>query len=140
MQAIIGKDFPKIVIPLINNAKKNIKIVVFDWRWYPNDSSSPVQQFNQSLVSAVRRGVHIHAVANNNEIVGILQGVGIDAKKFVSKNIVHAKLMIIDDEIVVIGSHNYTQYAFTMNFEVSCVIDNAEIASEYAKFFNSLYL
>jgi phosphatidylserine/phosphatidylglycerophosphate/cardiolipin synthase-like enzyme len=139
MQTIKGSDFPKIVIPKINEAKKSIKIVVFDWRWYPSDASNPVQLFNQSLVRAVRRGVSVSALANNDSIVATLKAVGIDAKKVFTKNLVHAKLMIIDDLCVVIGSHNYTQNAFTMNHEVSVVFDDVETAKELITFFTSLW-
>jgi len=139
IQSIVGSEFPKIVIPKIDAAKKSIKIVVFDWRWYPSDASNPVQLFNQSLVRASRRGVGISALANNDNIVATLKAVGIDAKKVFTKNLVHAKLMIIDDLVVVIGSHNYTQNAFTMNHEISVTYEDAESAKELTIFFNSLW-
>ncbi len=139
MQAIIGKQFPKVLIPLIDNAKSSIKIVVFDWRWYPSDSANPVQLFNQSLVRASRRGVHIYAIANSSEVIAILNSVGVQAKKLVTKSLVHAKMIIIDDRIVVVGSHNYTQYAFTMNHEISALYDDENSAKGFLEFFNSLY-
>lgn len=139
MQAIIGKEFPNIVIPKIDEAKKSIKIVVFDWRWYPFDAANPVQLFNQSLVRAARRGVDISALANSDDIVATLKTVGVKAKKVFTKNLVHAKLMIIDEKIVVIGSHNYTQAAFTMNHEISVIYEDPESAKNFIHFFNSLW-
>ena len=139
MQAIIGKQFPKVIIPEIDRAKHSIKIVVFDWRWYPNDPGNPVQLLNQALVRAVRRGVKINADANNNEIVSTLNKVGVHAKKLISKNLVHAKLMIIDEKTVVVGSHNYTQSAFTMNYEISAMFADRETARQFLQFFDSLY-
>jgi len=32
--------------------------------------------------------------------------------------------MIIDNRILIIGSHNYTQSAFQMNMETSLIIEN----------------
>lgn len=139
MQSIIGRDFPKIVIPKINEAKTSIKIVVFDWRWYPNDASNPVQQFNHALISAVHRGVSVSAIANSSEIINILKQNGVNAKKLITKNLVHCKLMIIDDKIVIIGSHNYTQYAFTMNYEISCLHEDSQTANDFVSFFASLF-
>jgi len=138
MQAIIGKQFPEKVIPLIEAAKDNIKIVVFDWRWYPNDPGNPVQLFNQSIVRAVRRGVKVEVVANCDAVVKTLQSVGVVAKKIISKNLVHAKLMIFDGRIVVVGSHNFTQSAFTMNHEISAVYDDPISASGFINFFDKL--
>jgi len=115
VQTIIGSEFPKKVIPLIDQAKRSIEIIVFDWRWYPQNPGSTVQLFNQSLVRAARRKVKIRAIANNNEIISTLTNVGIDAKKIISKKLVHSKLMIIDNRILIIGSHNYTQSAFQIS-------------------------
>jgi len=139
MEAIIGKQFPKKVIPLIDSAKNSIKIVVFDWRWYPQDPANPVQPFNQALVRAVRRGVKVQAVANNDEIVKTLNDCGVVAKRLTSKNLLHCKLMVIDDKIVVIGSHNYTQSAFTTNFELSVIVETEEIDIKIDNFFNTLF-
>jgi len=140
IETIIGRQFPEKVIPLINEAKKSIDIVVFDWRWYPNDPGCSVQLFNQAVVRAVRAGVSVRAITNSNEIVETLQKVGAQAKKLITQNLVHAKLMIIDDKIVVIGSHNYTQMAFQMNLEISVILRDVENISAFYKFFNDLWL
>lgn len=139
MESIIGKQYPKIVIPKIDSAKSTIKIVVFDWRWYPDDPGNIVSLFNQAIVRAVRRGVMVSCIVNNEEIVNILNQVGCNAKRLVTKNLVHAKLMIIDDQIVIVGSHNYSQSAFTTNFEVSTLHDDVETAKSFLDFFNNLY-
>jgi len=139
MQAIIGKQYPKIVIPKIDEAKKSIDIIMFDWRWYPNDPGASVQLFNQALVRAGRRGVNVRAITNFGDIVKTLEKVGVKAKKLRSKNLVHAKIIIIDESIVIIGSHNFTQNAFNMNFEISCMFENSDNAKEYLQYFNNLW-
>ena len=136
---VIGKEFPEKVIPLIEEAKTSIKIVVFDWRWYPNDPGNPVQLFNQALVRAVRRGVDIKAISNMQDIVSVANSVGIKVRKLATKNLIHAKMMIIDNEILILGSHNYTQSAFTMNQEVSIIIKGREYLERFCKFFEHLY-
>ena len=139
IEPIIGKEFPNKVIPLIDQAKTSIDIVVFDWRWYPNDPANPVQLFNQAIVRAVRRGAKVRAIANNDEIVATLKACGVLAKRLTAKNLIHCKLMIIDDEILILGSHNYTQSAFTMNYEVSIIVEGRENLTNFINFFNNLY-
>lgn len=140
LQTIIGKEFPQIVVPLIDSAKQSIKVVVFDWRWYPQDPANPVQLFNQAFVRAARRGVKIQAIANNDEIVETLKEQGIEAKRITLKTIIHSKLIIIDNNIVVIGSHNYTQSAFTFNQEISVVVSNCSDIDRFNLFFSNLYI
>lgn len=138
-ETIFGKQFSQKVIPLIDSAKKSIDIVVFDWRWYPQDPGSAVQLFNQAIVRAVRRGVKTRAIVNNDEILSTLNALGVLAKRLTARNLVHAKMIIFDNEKAVVGSHNYTASAFQMNFEVSVILDHSENIAELASFFNNLY-
>jgi len=139
LEVIIGKEFPDKVIPLINQAKHSIKICVFDWRWYPNEPGNPVQQFNQALIVVFRRGVKVSVITNCQDIIEILKKFGINAKHFISSKILHTKLIIIDDQTVIIGSHNYTQSAFTMNQEVSCVLSLPLDLSRFVKYFDNIF-
>ena len=136
---IIGKEFPKKVIPLIDGAKQTIRAVVYDWRWYSNDPGNAVQLFNQSIIRAVRRGVKVEVIANNDKIVSVLNENGIVAKKIRDIGLIHAKLMIIDDNIVIMGSHNYTHSAFFVNQEISVALKNCEAVADFNLFFKSLW-
>jgi len=138
-EAIIGKQFPEKVIPLIEQAKTSIDIVVFDWRWYPQDPGASVQLFNQAIVRAVRRGVKVRVIANNDEIVNVLKQVGCEAKKLLTAKLVHPKMMIIDNETAITGSHNYTQSAFQMNYEISMILHGREEIENLIEFFNNLF-
>ena len=139
MEAIIGKQYPNKVIPLIEASKSSIKIIVFDWRWYPNDPGNPVQLFNQALIRAQRRGVEIKAITNIKEIVNILKQNGCQAKTIQTQKLVHPKLILIDDEVMVLGSHNFTQSAFTMNFEASVILQGRTELDEFLRFFDNMY-
>lgn len=139
LQVISGKQFPKYVIPLIESAKEKIDIVVFDWRWYGADPGASVQLFNQTIVRAVRRGVKIRAITNARDIIDILNKQGIEAKKIISKKLMHAKLMIIDEKIAVTGSHNYTMSAFELNDELSIICDQEDYKTEFKCYFETLW-
>lgn len=139
MEAIIGQDYPKKVIPLIDNSKSSIKIVIFDWRWYENDPSNPVQQFNQSIVRAVKRGVKVDVIGNCDDVLATLRGVGCQARKVISKKLVHVKMIIIDEKDVILGSHNFTQSAFTMNQEVSAYLPAFPDTPRLLAFFSTLW-
>lgn len=138
-QIIIGREFPEKVIPLIEASKKSIKIVVYDWRWYENDPGNAVQLFNQSIIRAARRGVSIQAIVNNDRIALILNSNGVVAKKINVSGIVHSKLLIIDDDTVVVGSHNYTHSAFVVNQEISVALSECEKINDVNNYFQSLW-
>lgn len=136
---IVSKDFPKVVIPLINNAKHSIDIVVFDWRFYKNDPSNPVSTFNHSIGHACTRGVNVRAYIKNDGVIDILKQLGVNAKKHENSRILHTKMIIIDNSIVVLGSHNYTQHAFSTNYEVSTQFTVDPVKNDFVDYFNNIF-
>ena len=139
MESIIGKEYPRKVIPLIDNAKNSIKIVVFDWRWYSDDPGNPCQLFNQSIVRARKRGVEVRACVNSALIAEPLKLNGVDVRIPISKNLMHTKMIIIDENTLILGSHNFSQNAFTFNLETSIIIKDDKSIFDFVSFFNSLW-
>ena len=136
---IISKQFPEVAIHLIDSALSSIDIVVFDWRFYKNDPANVVSQFNIAIAQAVRRGVAVRCLVQNDGVVDNLKKIGCWAKKLQSKRILHTKLLIVDKKSVIIGSHNYTQHAFTSNHEASILVHLSNEKNELVEYFNNLF-
>ena len=137
---IIAGKFAEAVIPLIEKAKNNIDICVFDWRWYPADPGAPCQKFNTAIINAINRGVKVRAIVNSQNIVDILKKAGAEVKKHYSAHLLHTKMMLIDERQIITGSHNYTQSAFSANYEFSVALDDLECWREIQQFFNHLWV
>jgi phosphatidylserine/phosphatidylglycerophosphate/cardiolipin synthase-like enzyme len=135
----LGRDFPHKIIPLIKEAKRNIDIIAYEWRWYPDQSGSINTKFNQAIINSARAGVQVRALLNSVHIVNTLNTMGILAKKIPSGKTLHTKLMLIDNRYSIMGSHNYTTSAFLVNFEASIIIDDIHTACKFQEYFDSLY-
>ena len=127
-------------MPLIEKAVNSIDIIVYDWRWYRDDPGASAQLFNQTIVRAVRRGVKVRAIVNNNEIARVLKEVGCEARRLRRKELVHCKFMVIDDKLAITGSHNYTEAAFQKNLEVSVIFDDMGMIESLKNYFQNLWL
>ena len=138
-EVIISREFPKKVIPLIKNATKSIDIIVFDWGWYPDEIGEQIQIFNNAIFNANRKGVKVRALVQKNLIKIILSKCGIEAKVLHSAKLLHIKLMIIDNKIAIMGSHNYTKNAFNINHEVSIITRQETDILRLKEYFNNLY-
>jgi len=136
---IIGKEFPKKVIPLIEQAKSSIFIIVYDWRWYPDQIGSTIQKFNNAIIALSRKGRKIKVITDRPYINEILPKLNIQTKKIHSKRSIHTKLMIIDGKTAILGSHNYTMNAFTINHEVSVILQDKEIVKRLNLYFENLW-
>ena len=135
IDTIIGNEFFEKVLAEIKKAKKEIDIIVYDWRWYPDQVGYSIQKFNQEIIQKRRSGVNVRAILNTKATAAILEEQGIKTNVRDFGGLLHTKLMIIDDQIVIIGSHNYTYNAFETNFEASVLIDDREIAAEFKNYF-----
>lgn len=138
MDILIGRAYPDKIIAAVNNAKSSIDILIYDWRWYPNEQGARIQKFNNAVIAAMRRGVRVRARVNNTYICTPLQQLGVDIKKVDSKKTMHVKMLIFDEQLVFFGSHNLTKNAFEMNHEISVAIDEADEVAECQQFFNNI--
>ena len=136
---IIGKEFAEKVIPLIEQAKKSIDIVIFDWKWYPDQVGSAIQNFNNAIIMAARRNKRVRVITNSSFLIKILSQNKVQTKLWHSKKNLHAKLMIIDNKTAILGSHNYTMNAFTINYETSIITQGEEVVKRLASYFENLW-
>ena len=117
------------IIPLIDSAKKYIYVPMF---------FITHKGIQEALINAHYRGVEIKLIGDatnaktNHTIHRELRKVGIKAKTENYAGKMHAKTIIIDDEVSIIGSLNYTKSGNNKNDENIVVIYNKDI-TKYLK-------
>ncbi len=124
---------------LIDNATSKIHIsmeILSDYQ--------PVKTLLDALIFAHNRGVDVKVVcegdiSSNKYGVQYLQNGGVDVKYDGSQKFLHTKMVVIDDKVVYIGSHNWSPSAFGKNNEYGALIFNSQIAEMYDDYFNSIW-
>lgn len=132
---IIGKDFVSKVVPLIARAEKNIRIIVFDWRNYSSAIGSKIFRFNQELIKAKKRGVSIEVVIHDKNKNFYWLKEHFKVKRIKTKKLLHIKLLLIDEKVAVVGSHNYTFSGLELNKEISLICYDEEILKTLTNFY-----
>ena len=100
----------------------------------------PGPRIIRSLLRATRRGVRVRLLMPARSDVplvrivgrssyGILLRGGIEIFEM-ERELLHAKVMLIDGERSVIGSANLDQRSFHRNFEINCVIDSSTFGAQ----------
>ena len=100
----------------------------------------PGPRIIRSLLRAVRRGVRVQLLlpARSDIPVMLLLGRisyatllrgGVEIFEL-EREILHAKVMLIDAERAVIGSANLDQRSFHRNFEINCMVDNVQFGGQ----------
>ena len=108
------------LIDVLNTAKKSIRVAMFTF-------THPL--LLQALIDAHKRGVDVEVVIDSDSAKQTSQKVFQRLKRegmkvFVSQRVglLHHKTAIIDDNILVVGSANWTRAAFTANDDNICFV------------------
>ncbi len=146
----IAEQFPKHVIPLVKSAGQTIDILMYEWKWYGHESAGGVQKLNHAIIGAARRNIKIRALLNiesmghaitkiNTRTGNFLMRYGCEVKFYHVGHLVHAKMMIIDKKILILGSHNWTKSAFSRNKEASIIVEGVNSIKPYRQYFDDLW-
>lgn len=146
----LGSDYPKVVTPLVHAATTSIDILMYQWRWYGHESAGGVQKLNLAVCAAAHRGVKVRVLMNvesmghaitriNTRTAGFLERAGCVVKFGQVGVATHAKMLIIDNRVLVLGSHNFSKGAFSRNQEASIVVEGRKDIVAYREYFKSLW-
>ena len=112
----------------IGTAKKEIRVQAYSF-------TNPV--IVQALADAKARGVNVIVVLDKSNrtqkysAADFTNNAGIETLIDDKHAIAHNKIMIIDDQVVITGSYNFTRAAEKSNAENVVIIESAPIARKY---------
>jgi len=151
------KYFPKVKESL-SKAKSSIYMAMYFVNFNPKLKNSPVNELVEELISAHKRGVKVKVILDQNIDFGALEeGSGRwerEAKNdslflYLKKNglevyydnlfmITHSKVIIIDEETVILGSANWTMSSLKRNWEASCLIKSKALAKQFLEDYSKI--
>jgi phosphatidylserine/phosphatidylglycerophosphate/cardiolipin synthase-like enzyme len=145
-QLIIDSEYPKVVREAIRGAQNSIQMMMFEASYYQKYPDTPSNLLIRELIAARKRGVKVAVIleqgestdrtTNRNLLTGkLLAREGVDVTYDPPTLTTHTKLLIIDDETVILGSTNWTYNALTRNHEVSVLIRSPEMAKALTDYF-----
>ncbi len=138
-------DYVRAVERAMSGAKKRIWVMMYVARLGDDaDPEHPVEFTLQVLVDAAKRGVDVRVCLDQSrnwedptiidpkheQPAAWLRARGVRVIEDELERISHAKVVLIDDETVVIGSHNWTFSALALNREASLLVKDAALAAE----------
>jgi phosphatidylserine/phosphatidylglycerophosphate/cardiolipin synthase-like enzyme len=136
-----NNDFLPALLNAIDEARDEIFISIFSFRAGVHKRSYP-DRILAHLGRAVKRGVDVKVVleitgktndelsAQNRKTKKLLEEQGVVVYLDSPKKTTHTKLIVIDQRLVILGSHNWTQSALKYNNEISLLVESQELARE----------
>lgn len=143
-RVILGTQYPYEVLPLIENAERRVSVVMFYISYDPQKADSKVNALVDALIAAKRRNVEVTVVMDKDKEGDVYSSRLINAPTYhlLKENKVpvyfdtveaatHSKIVVADDQVV-IGSHNWTLGSFYKYDDVSVKITSSDAAQYYA--------
>lgn len=130
----------------IKNAKKSVLVVIFSMKHYtsPEYRYGHEETLLSDLIEASKRGVEVKVLLDdypegNNKTYSYLKENGVEVKFDQENTTTHAKLIIIDGKVVIIGSSNWSYHALDLNHETNILIKSSELGAHFEEYFNKLW-
>ena len=125
------------IIKMINSAKKSVKIQTP--YFIPDDAF--VGAIKLALLSGIEVSLMVpkkidHWYVHYGSISHINDLLKYGLKVYVYDGFIHSKVVLVDDEILTLGSCNIDVRSFSLNFEDNVVIYDAKKALEYSQYFS----
>ena len=118
----------------IDGAKKSVKVMSYGFTSI---------NLAEALVRAKKRGVDVGLIQdeksaqNNRQAIQKLLDAGIEVRSDSKHAIQHNKVMVIDQDVVITGSYNFTNSAETRNAENIMIVKSEYAARRYSDNWNS---
>lgn len=143
--SLTGRDYYYSIIDGFQNANETIFVAMYSMIYDPDDSVDWANDLFRELVYASQRGVDVSVLIEyetyfdtmygNREAFYYLQANNVNVKlDYNGTTTEHMKLVIIDEEIMYIGSHNWSESALYYNTETSVKIVNEIIAGNLRQY------
>ena len=143
---ITDRDYYPKAFSLISGAKDSIHIVMFsaNYQTSPEYADSHVNKLVQELVAARNRGVDVQVIMDawpegNTKTANYLTKNNVPVTLINMTGSTHAKLIIVDGKITIVGSTNWSYYAIDKNHEANVVISDEGVSRSFESYFSSLF-
>jgi phosphatidylserine/phosphatidylglycerophosphate/cardiolipin synthase-like enzyme len=136
---LTNEEFLPVLLKSIDEAQDEIIISIFSFKADENKNSYP-DRIASHLARAVKRGVKVLVVLEttsdksdglyiqNRKAGKFLEEKGIKVFFDSPRKTTHTKLTVIDQRLIFLGSHNFTQSALKYNNEISVLLDRPDMA------------
>jgi phosphatidylserine/phosphatidylglycerophosphate/cardiolipin synthase-like enzyme len=135
------------VSSLLKDAKVSIRMIMYVAKNYPEYPDSLSNNLLKELIASAKKGVKVEVIldqsdpksssdkTDNLQTASYLSANGVSVYLDTPEKTTHAKLIIVDEKYVVLGSSNWTYHSLAKNNETNVIMTSPELARHYTKYF-----
>ena len=149
VQLVMDGQYFQVAKKMIQESKHSIQVMMFEMGYYDKYPNTPSNLLVKELMNATKRGVKVEVIlevkegedrtAKRNRHTGkVLSEGGVEVIYDPLFKTTHAKFMVVDGRLSLLGSTNWTFYALTSNNEASVLVRSQEVAQALKDYFNQV--
>ncbi len=162
VRVLNNRDYFPAVEEVLNQAEGSIWVMMYSARYYTeppkyarnytHGEDQPYSDTNlllEDLIEAAKRGVEVVVILDSSDwnkentqenrlFAKRLKKGGVKVFFDHPQVTTHDKLILVDDDLTIVGSTNWTYYALEENNETSVVIKSGEITRAYRRYFQRI--
>ena len=136
---VLDNEYPEVAKMLLARAQREVRICAYAWRWYANEPELGIQELNKELFLLRDRGVEVRCLVDTETMRRTMEAQGFNARSVEATRMLHTKALCVDDDSLLIGSHNMTKRAITDNYECSVAVGEFEIVQQFITYFDAIW-
>ena len=149
VQLVLNDQYFQVAKKMIQEAKHSIQVMMFEMGYYDRNPNTPSNLLIRELINAKKRGVKVEVLLEvregedrttkrNRHTGKVLSEGGVEVIYDSLFKTTHAKYLVVDGKLTLLGSTNWTYYALTSNNEASVLIQSKEVAKAFVDYFNQV--
>lgn len=150
VRILIDEEYRNMLTQALAGATRDIRIMMYRVQRKLGRGETEENLFLDVIKDRVKRGVKVWLIIDYYPRPGmaykenlytalILMDHGIYARYLKNSRVCHAKAVIIDKEIALVGSHNWTTNSLRRNLEVSIMVKEKEEVGRLIEEFDKLF-
>jgi len=136
---LTNQDYLPSLIKAFDEAQSEIFVSIFSFKAGVHKNSYP-DRILMHLAKAVKRGVDVKVIlettgrvndelnTQNRQTGKLLEEKGVKVYFDSPRTTTHTKMIVIDEKVLILGSHNMTQSALRYNNEISIMLSSPDLA------------
>jgi phosphatidylserine/phosphatidylglycerophosphate/cardiolipin synthase-like enzyme len=144
---IVDHSYLHMIDKFLSYTQKSLYISTFKAELLQSQKSCFLRTFWKKIIDLADKSINVRLLLNFHEdrrsiaktnirLVHFLKHSKIDIRHLLNNRCCHAKVMIFDNELAVIGSHNLSAKSLRNNFEISYILND----SKQVKFLSNIFL
>lgn len=148
IQVLCDDEYYPVLLHLLRSAARRVDIVMFVFRVTEFAGNRPAK-LAEELIAARQRGVEVEVILEHSDyhedlarehrrLARTLRKGGVTVRFGPGDTKTHNKIILIDERFTLMGSHNLTHSALSLNHECSLLIDSRELAERLREYLHRL--